>query len=186
MTATTPIALMVEEMLATGAAHEVIVRAVETVELHARERRRPTASTAISTSARGTRLSEDWQPSGSDKAYALGRGMTGARIEIEAQRFRNYWISKAGKDAAKRDWGRTWQNWILTAMERGHVASNKHNRNDSTSRFAPAGADAILAGMGRIAHRIVQRRGAAGSGDREGSQDADAPLLLDPKRGGTR
>ncbi len=32
-------------------------------------------------------------------------------------RFENYWIAKTGKDATKRDWERTWQNWLLKDQE---------------------------------------------------------------------
>ncbi len=36
----------------------------------------------------------------------------------ETLKFINYWTAKAGKDASKVDWLKTWQNWILTAAER--------------------------------------------------------------------
>lgn len=27
--------------------------------------------------------------------------------------FRNYWVAKSGRDAAKLDWEATWHNWVL-------------------------------------------------------------------------
>jgi hypothetical protein len=34
-------------------------------------------------------------------------------IRREAERFANFWQSKAGKDATKIDWEKTWRNWML-------------------------------------------------------------------------
>lgn len=39
-------------------------------------------------------------------------------VERELAKFRNYWMGKAGKDAAKLDWQRTWINWLISADER--------------------------------------------------------------------
>lgn len=36
----------------------------------------------------------------------------------ETEKFVNYWQSKAGKDATKVDWVKTWKNWMITAAER--------------------------------------------------------------------
>ena len=68
---------------------------------------------------RGSRLPADWQPSPSEAAFALDRGMPQARLNTEAEKFRNYWTAKSGAGATKRDWSATWRNWIITAMERG-------------------------------------------------------------------
>lgn len=43
--------------------------------------------------------------------------MPQAVITSEAEKFRNYWVSKTGKDATKADWPATWQNWILRTCE---------------------------------------------------------------------
>jgi len=67
---------------------------------------------------RATRLSPDWQPTDLDRAYAAKSGFTGAATDRIAERFRNYWTSKAGKDAAKLDWTATWRNWVITEAER--------------------------------------------------------------------
>ena len=39
-----------------------------------------------------------------------------------ADRFRDYWCAKAGKDGAKLDWHATWRNWCRN--ERSHVAQS--------------------------------------------------------------
>jgi hypothetical protein len=67
---------------------------------------------------RGERIATDWKLSEPGIAYALDRGMMRDRIEIEAEKFKNYWIAKTGAGAMKHDWEATWRNWILTALER--------------------------------------------------------------------
>ena len=42
--------------------------------------------------------------------------MAQARMNTEAEKFRNYWTAKSGAGATKRDWSATWRNWIITAM----------------------------------------------------------------------
>ncbi|HEV6964610.1 MAG TPA: hypothetical protein VK305_04280, partial [Roseateles sp.] len=33
------------------------------------------------------------------------------KVRLEASKFRNHWTAKTGKDATKRDWKATWENW---------------------------------------------------------------------------
>jgi DNA-binding MarR family transcriptional regulator len=69
------------------------------------------------TRARGSRLPDDWQPSPQSFVKARQR-LPDKSIEDELVKFTNYWLSKAGRDAIKLDWGRTFDNWIITASER--------------------------------------------------------------------
>lgn len=73
---------------------------------------------------RGTRLLADWKPTDAD--WQLAGQLIGDRREIELTKFRNYWIAKAGKDARKLDWNRTWQNWVLKAQEMRKTTSGNH------------------------------------------------------------
>ena len=70
---------------------------------------------------RGTRLQANWQPSAEDIAYARRQGLDDDAINREAEIFRNHWIAKSGRDAAKRDWHATWRNWCRRAIEFGDV-----------------------------------------------------------------
>src|SRR5215467_5862685 len=70
-------------------------------------------------SRRGTRCPPDWTPEQTDLNFAVCH-LSEAAIENEVIKFRNYWTAKAGKDATKLNWGRTWQNWVLNAKERNH------------------------------------------------------------------
>ena len=38
-------------------------------------------------------------------------------LRTEHEKFGNHWIGKAGRDAVKLDWDRTWRNWIIRASE---------------------------------------------------------------------
>lgn len=150
MTASTPIAIMVERMLAAGMAADVVVAAVEAQELNSRSHSKELVLLNNSTK-RGTRLSVQWRPTFEGLDYARGLGMSQHLIELEVEKFRNYWTAKTGANATKRDWEATWRNWIITAME------GRHGRNSAahaTAGHQPAGADAILSGMGRLAARF--------------------------------
>lgn len=85
-----------------------------------------------------TRLSSDWWPSEANIQYALAKGLTLERINIEAEKFRNYWTAKAGKDAAKLDWDATWQNWIIKAATE---APNGKARQQHQQTLAERGRD---------------------------------------------
>ena len=76
----------------------------------------------------GKRLSDDWRPSQADIDFAKAYGLTGDQIEFEAEKFRNYWIAKAGEGAIKVDWGRTWQNWIIKTEKYG-ISSGRQSRS---------------------------------------------------------
>ena len=43
--------------------------------------------------------------------------MLEAMINREAIKFKNHWLAKSGRDAVKRDWVATWQNWVIRAIE---------------------------------------------------------------------
>lgn len=64
---------------------------------------------------RAERIPPDFSP---DLGFPLSRGMSRKRAETEAERFKNYWSAKSGRDAAKLDWPATWRNWILSSLER--------------------------------------------------------------------
>jgi hypothetical protein len=182
MTASTPIAKLVEAMLADGAEHGAIVSAVTAAETSIQEGERVGVR-------RGTRLPMDWMPPDSCIAYAAARGMPEPRILIEAERFKNYWTAKTGAGATKRDWEATWRNWILNAMEDRHVVARNHRGGESGATAAPGrpqtGANAVLAGMGRLAHRLAHNRDTARYEVRQAQAGADTSSQPDPDRGPT-
>lgn len=67
-------------------------------------------------SGRGTRLPADFELPEAWRDWAGGRrAWSAADIAAEAMLFANYWQSKAGRDGAKLDWFKTWQNWVLVS-----------------------------------------------------------------------
>ncbi|BAL87328.1 hypothetical protein AMIS_21080 [Actinoplanes missouriensis 431] len=100
----------------------------------------------------GTRLREDW-----DQTEECRRGREWAskdypnvNLDEEVRKFMNHWLSKPGKNATKRDWYRTFQNWIMEANRR---LSRYGQTNGQGGRFAngmnrepSAGAKAIPVG----------------------------------------
>lgn len=73
--------------------------------------------------ARGSRLPEGWTPTAEQRRWAEER-RPDVDAALEAETFRNYWSSAAGRNAIKMDWGAAWRNWIIkskpTAAVNGH------------------------------------------------------------------
>lgn len=86
--------------------------------------------------SRGTMLADDWKPTDDDFKFATDQGLRLVEIEIEATKFRNYWTAKSGKDAVKRNWPRTWENWILKATESKGYRNGKTNLLDEGRELA--------------------------------------------------
>jgi hypothetical protein len=185
---TAPIAAKLRDHFANGGTIAEGIKLVELLEragIRASDRSQPRALKV----SRGSRLSGDWYPSPHEIAFALDRGMPRLRINTEIEKFRNYWIAKSGASATKRDWSATWRNWIITAMERGNGPTTYGGRGPGT--FTPSGrptigSDAIVAGMGRLAHRVDERRMSAVGRGPAISNGTDAAVQLDFESSGTR
>lgn len=74
------------------------------------EEKVPSLRSGRAASTRGSRLPDDWTPGPEGGTYARKLGLDPKAIFTV---FRNYWLSKAGKDAVKLDWPKTWQNWCI-------------------------------------------------------------------------
>lgn len=67
--------------------------------------------------ARASRLAEDWKPSEKDIAYALSKGMLLSRVDAVAEKFRNHWLSKSGRNATAVNWHLKWCTWVMNEIE---------------------------------------------------------------------
>jgi len=67
---------------------------------------------------KGSRINPDWRPSEADLLKAREAGLSEAQISREAERFRDYWLAKPGKDGSKADWPATWRNWVRSSADR--------------------------------------------------------------------
>ena len=123
--------------------------------------------------SRGSRLPEDWQLSEVDRAYARQVGASDAEIERQAERFRNHWHGKSGRDATKASWPATWRNWCLTAQERGDFRGG-------APPGGPQGRLALASASGQ--HHDLARQARPYSADRPqraGPHDAFAAAMAD-------
>ncbi|MBM3091595.1 DUF1376 domain-containing protein [Ensifer sp. T173] len=68
-----------------------------------------------SSKKRGSRLSQDWALPDDWRAYAAGKGLQDRQIALEAEKFKNHWISQPGQRGVKVDWLATWRNWIINS-----------------------------------------------------------------------
>ena len=183
----TPIAAALTEYLARRGSAEEGLRLVCLVEALERGTLMVKSRKGSSTTARGTRLPPDWRPSPDDIAYALDRGMAPARVASEAEKFLNHWTAESGARACKCDWAACWRKWIIRAMEYGYGRTNHRGQaagTDFAARARPMGADAILAGLARVAHGIAAKHNAAASGDGQISRGPDFARTIVAERGG--
>jgi hypothetical protein len=154
--APTPIARELQAHFEAGGTEAEAVRLVAALErLALRSNRQQLSKRWV---GKGSRLSEDWQPSAADVDFALERGLSRARLSAEAEKFRNYWTAKSGAGAVKRDWNATWRNWIIMTMER----INGPSGTNPASRHKATGSAAVLAGVAAAADRRARERGAIG------------------------
>jgi|SRR6516164_437573 len=72
---------------------------------------------------RGSRLSSDWQLPRPFGNWALNEGYTEDVIRKEAEKFRDYWVAKSGRDARKVDWFATWRNWLRNSIPTGRKSN---------------------------------------------------------------
>jgi hypothetical protein len=70
------------------------------------------------------------------EAMRLRPEMTVEQIKLEADKFRDYWCPKTGRDACKLDWLATWRNWMRNA--RATPAARNQTRDESRTSAARA------------------------------------------------
>jgi hypothetical protein len=86
--------------------------------------------------AKGTRLSQMWEPSERDIEFARQLGMPDPMIQREAIKFKTYWLSQPGAKAEKLDWHLTWQGWCVRSIE--YMANNQKARAQNQSAMTAA------------------------------------------------
>lgn len=88
------------------------------------------APTGARSEARGTRLPEGWTLTPELTAYAAQHGYTEREARFIAHRFTNHWRAATGVKAIKRDWPKTFQNWV-TNENRRQIREGAAAWNDS-------------------------------------------------------
>lgn len=64
-----------------------------------------------------SRLPDDFRPTIEDVQSAYADGLTDAEARREFEKFKDYWVSKPGKDGVKLDWPATFRNWMRRAAD---------------------------------------------------------------------
>lgn len=115
-------------------------------------------ATAGPKAKRGSRLPDDWQPDDADRAFAAAHGLNPEEIDRGAFEFRNYWTSRAGREACKLNWSRTWQNRV------GELADRKRQRG-ATMASRPAQRTGGGQSVTDFASIVARRRSEGGNPD---------------------
>lgn len=82
---------------------------------------------------RGTRLPDDWFLPQHWGQWAMQKfaHFTAEIVRDEADKFANHWRAKTGRDASKRDWYATWQNWCMSDIcQRAHPPPSRGSETD--------------------------------------------------------
>lgn len=89
------------------------------------------------TTSRGTRLPEPFEVT--EEMRAWYRENIGAAVNgvLEHEKFLDYWRSRTGQVAVKKDWIATWRNWMRTALERSSRRPNG-TQQSAAPRFQTA------------------------------------------------
>jgi uncharacterized protein YdaU (DUF1376 family) len=72
----------------------------------------PVIDAAPKGTAKAKRLSPDWQlPKAWGEWTLENMGWETTSVRLEADKFKDFWIAKGGREACKLDWEATWRNW---------------------------------------------------------------------------
>lgn len=75
----------------------------------------PPISPPLRGGSKATRLPADWSLPDDWRDWAAKEGLPDPGRE--AERFRDHWHAKAGRDACKVDWQATWRNWVRNSQD---------------------------------------------------------------------
>lgn len=119
----------------------------------------------ISKKKRGCRLPETWVLPEAGHEYALKQGLSNQAIDIEEQKFKNYWIAKTGAGATKLDWPATWRSWILNNRDR-YGNGPPRGRTSGSDDWPHPDDHSLPAATKRIMKRQQEKNNGTGSADR--------------------
>lgn len=88
------------------------------------------SSSVVDAAKRGSRIPEDFAVTQAMAVWAR-RECPDVDGRFETSQFIDFWMAKAGKDAVKLDWPRTWQTW-MRRTQRDSVRRGSHLRSVPT------------------------------------------------------
>lgn len=140
--------------------------------------------TKVSPKKRATRLPDDWQLPKHFGDWALEQGWTHDAIRLEADKFKDYWIAKSGKDATKLDWLATWRNWIRNSKT--PKGKTENGKRSITERLEARFSEMDFWEGGDAPESLLQtggERGSGGGGD-DGLDQGIVKLFAGPNQRG--
>jgi hypothetical protein len=83
------------------------------------QEKKETAPKRGASATRGSRLPADWVLPADWRAWTHSAfRVSPHRVQLEADKFRDYWHARAGSGATKVDWAATWRGWCRRAFEK--------------------------------------------------------------------
>jgi hypothetical protein len=70
-------------------------------------------------------------PSQANIAYAESHGFRGLDTNRQIEDFRDYWHARAGPNALKLDWSKTWATWIRKAADYKATSNGRLQRSSA-------------------------------------------------------
>jgi uncharacterized protein YdaU (DUF1376 family) len=98
----------------------------------------------------GSRLAEDWTPSQTLRAFALGLGLD---VDAEAVAFVDYWHAEAGQRASKRDWSAAFRTWCRRSRP-----GSRPGPGGNASPVRPSGGGGFAAAAARARDALQARK----------------------------
>lgn len=95
------------------------------------EEKKEPNSECLAPAKRGTRLTEDWQPTPAGRQFAGDHGLFGARLDQAIAEFIDYWIAVPGLRGTKLKWDATWRNRVREITGKSGKSSGKRNVIDA-------------------------------------------------------
>lgn len=96
-------------------------------------------------------MTEDWQlPKAWGEWAVAEHNLSADTVRLEASKFRDYWLAKAGKDGAKLDWSATWRNWVRNSLDFSPVAKPGYQTQGDRNQDVLQGLTRGLVGGGNV------------------------------------
>lgn len=106
---------------------------------------------------KGHRIPDDWEPpAGHPKVAEITATWPAGKLDVETERFRDYWRSASGANARKLDWTLAFLNWLRSADERLPPAMRQQPPNLFSGRPA---RDLSTAEREAARQRLADREG---------------------------
>ncbi len=91
------------------------------IEENREEKKEREANASPKKTERGSRLPAEWQLPAPWGQEIVDKGVDATLVRHQAERFKNYWLAKPGKDGTKLDWRATWRNWMAKHVEEAEL-----------------------------------------------------------------